>query len=99
MLRIVPAARVLAALLFSTALAGGVAIADAKPCLIDIGNGQFAPCAPGVVSHSPDDPGGGNDPASEPAQLEHTLVDTTPPAAEEEPAEEEPVESEPPAVK
>ncbi|UOG22185.1 hypothetical protein MTX80_03645 [Gordonia amicalis] len=59
MVRIVPVARVIAALAFSTALAGGAAAANAQPCQIHLADGQVAPCPPAVVSNAPGDPGGG----------------------------------------
>ncbi|MDS1113566.1 hypothetical protein RD149_07265 [Gordonia westfalica] len=86
MVRIVPATRVIAALAFSAALAGGAAVANAQPCQIDLANGQVAPCAPGVVSTQPGDPGGGNDAASEPAEFVHVPLEHSFP----EPAPEEP---------
>lgn len=90
MLHIVSAARIIAALIFSAALAGGVAAANAQPCQLHLANGQLAPCAPGVVSHSPSDPGGGNDPAYDPASFEHVLVKPASPIVEEPEPEPEP---------
>ncbi|ASR03591.1 hypothetical protein [Gordonia rubripertincta] len=98
---LVPAARIIAALVFSAALAGGVATANAQPCQMLLPNGQLAPCAPDVISTMPGEyGGGGNDAASEPGSFEHKLVNLAPAAsapaggdpAEEEPAEEEPVD-------
>ncbi|MBA5848599.1 MULTISPECIES: hypothetical protein [Gordonia] len=83
MVRIAPAARVIAGLMFSAALAGGVATANAEPCKMNLANGQHAPCAPEVISHVPGDPGGGNDPASDPASFEHVLVEPAWPIVEE----------------
>ncbi|MHC3001141.1 hypothetical protein [Gordonia sp. GN26] len=90
MTHIVPAARLLAALVFSAALAGGVATANAQPCQMLLPNGKLAPCAPDVISTAPGEyGGGGNDGASDPASFEHTLLDTTPAVAapEEEPTD------------
>lgn len=42
MTRIAPAGRIGAALLFSAALVGGVGVADAKPCLMQLPNGLGA---------------------------------------------------------
>lgn len=93
---LVPAARIIAALVFSAALAGGVATANAQPCQMLLPNGQLAPCAPDVISTMPGEyGGGGNDAASEPGAFEHKLVNLAPAAsapAGGEPAEEEPVD-------
>ncbi|MDV6306009.1 hypothetical protein R4227_00775 [Gordonia amicalis] len=85
MVRIIPAARVIAALMFATALAGA-ATATAQPCQIVLPDGQLAPCAPGVVSTAPSDPGANNVPAPEAAQFAHTPLEHGPdlPAPEEE---------------
>ncbi len=88
---LVPAARIIAALVFSAALAGGVATANAQPCKMLLPNGQLAPCAPDVISTMPGEyGGGGNDAASEPGSFEHKLVNLAPAASA--PAEEEPVD-------
>lgn len=95
MTHIVPAVRIIAALMFSAALGGGVATANAAPCQMYLADGQLAPCAPDVVSEKPGEYGGDNDPASDPAPFAHTLVDVLPEAhapVEEKPAEEKPVD-------
>ena len=64
MTHIVPAVRIIAALMFSAALGGGVATANAAPCQMYLADGQLAPCAPDVVSEKPGEYGGDNDPAT-----------------------------------
>ena len=90
MTHLVPAVRIIAALMFSAALAGGVATANAKPCQMYLPNGQLAPCAPDVISTEPGEYGGGNDAASDPGSFEHTPLDRTSPVAA--PPVEEPVD-------
>ncbi|MBM7278738.1 hypothetical protein JTZ10_13305 [Gordonia rubripertincta] len=100
---LVPAARIIAALVFSAALAGGVATANAQPCKMLLPNGQLAPCAPDVISTMPGEyGGGGNDAASEPGSFEHKLVNLAPAAsapAEEEPVDEDQIDIPQPEVK
>ncbi|MCZ4537186.1 hypothetical protein O4159_17355 [Gordonia terrae] len=41
--------------LSAAAFFGGAALADAEPCKMAVGNGQFAPCPPPIVSTGPGD--------------------------------------------
>ncbi|MCD2144314.1 hypothetical protein [Gordonia paraffinivorans] len=78
MTRIAPAGRIGAALLFSAALVGGVGVADAKPCLMQLPNGQWAPCAPPVISTMPGEYGDAGSGAVESESPELSMVSVAP---------------------
>ncbi|WP_439032602.1 hypothetical protein [Gordonia terrae] len=60
--------RLLAILTFTiAAFIGSAGLTDAEPCTMSLGNGQFAPCPPPIVSTGPGDPAPPGHPAEEPA--------------------------------
>lgn len=54
----------------------GAAIASADPCRMDVGNGQFAPCPPPIVSTSGANPGHEPGPRKPETQRIHVHVDS-----------------------
>ncbi|ANY23185.1 hypothetical protein [Gordonia terrae] len=64
-----------AAFVGSAGLVAGAGPADAEPCKMAVGNGQFAPCPPPIISTGPGDPSAPGHPAEEPTpEIEYEYV-------------------------